>query len=411
MMILQSILSFLSFAEPSAVYNMDQLATVSLPKSFHRELPHAFIHESVEELKRPVEERVKRLPYRFNEPDGNGVTFYYLQHDEQKIGGRDLPVVMRITLYRKGKAQEDVQSYLKRLKRDVHYHEPKPLTDENFSSGRNDVLYSEKEVSRSGWFSVYKAKQMQFIVTDLVRNTRISLTVLDEFYSKEKALALIDQTMKSVTRNEEKLLKELDYIENIRTNASSIKQKNFEDNLRKINSELATKNLPPLEDKFELRDNGSYIYGLEGYEGFRKFIFVCRDDQKNHGTVTLSLERMIGYRPSAGYSYVATESLYQDDIAFSIPKTSPIKAQPMIIWTFEGIKLYEEGFNSQGEIRVNFVGQKEENGKKELVFHVQEKNKISYDGVDPEEGGEFVLGDYIVQISGLKAKKIEIKPR
>jgi hypothetical protein len=246
--------------------SLDDLATLELPGTFHLE-------ESAE-LKLTPARRLLRRPYlRPDEPPGQ-LTYFLPSHDSQGLGGREVPAVLRVTLYAPDEplpAAPDDQ-YLRLLaQQNFHYDAQKSAVYAQARLVTDGLFYTEEVQTKPGWFSVSEYRLMHFILTDPQRKARLFLSVSEQEMSRNKAEQLLRRAMQSLQIRPDALGQHVAYARHVAGHRAEIERANYVRNLADFNQQLAQASLPSLTvaDPDHVHygrtgsvDVGTFFYGI-----------------------------------------------------------------------------------------------------------------------------------------------------
>lgn len=248
---------FLKANNPTVGINLDDLATLELPKSFHQETSH--------ELNLPTERRLLRKPYRNANIRSDQITYYLMSHDYYHMGGREIPALLRITLYANETVVADVvdSGYIQMIsKHDFHHDGQKAGVYARFQQVANSLFYTEELQTKSGWFSLTTYKQMHFILTDIKKKIRLFFSVSEREMSREAAEQFMAKSMQTLERKPENLAQFFGYTKNFLQNKKEIEKHNYASNLRVFNQQLSDAGLPAIDDVDRCIDTGKFFYGV-----------------------------------------------------------------------------------------------------------------------------------------------------
>lgn len=246
--------------------NLDDLATLELPASFHLE-------ESAE-LKLPAARRLLRRPYvQPDEPPGQ-LTYFLPSHDSQGLGGRDVPAVLRVTLYAADEALTAApdDQYLRMLaQQNFHYDSQKSEVYAQAKPVADGLFYTEEMQTKPGWFSVSEYRLMHLTLTDTQRKVRLFLSVSEKEMSRSKAEQLLRRALQSLQIQPEALARQVAYARQLARHRAETERVNYVRNLAAFNEQLTQAALPPLTvadpDNVHYGTNGSvdvgtFFYGI-----------------------------------------------------------------------------------------------------------------------------------------------------
>ncbi|MGI4865335.1 MAG: hypothetical protein ACRYFZ_15545 [Janthinobacterium lividum] len=252
------------FGSASAVrpVDLDGLATLEVPASFHL--------DATPELLLPPARRRHRQPYLHPPVSANELTYYLPSHDAQGLGGRQVPVLLRVTLYAADVplAEAPDPAYFHAIAQQ-NYHEdgPQAATYAQVGPVGSGLYFAQAAQTAPGWFSVKTFHQLHLILTDPAQHSRLFLSVDDREMSRAAAEKLLRQILRSLRREPVALAQHFQYVRHFVQHETALKAENVQANLRHFNQELAGAGLPPLRavalyEPGRFVDVGDYFYGV-----------------------------------------------------------------------------------------------------------------------------------------------------
>ena len=274
---LLSALSFRSLFQPAppvaTLLDLDGLATLELPASFHR--------EPSPELELPAARRLLRRPYldKLTLPDQ--VTYYLPSHDYRHVGGREIPALLRVTLYAEQSppSEELDATYIDYIQR-INFH-----SDEHYGhllkqarAAGPGLWVTENEETVIGWFSTKRYTQQHLVLTDPIKKVRLFLSASDRELPRPEAELLLRQVLRSLTRDPAALAGYFAHAAQVGSHRAEARQANTTRNVREFNEQLQAAGLPPLPPAKpgcmgQFVDVGDFFYGLTAE---LQLVFVAR---------------------------------------------------------------------------------------------------------------------------------------
>ena len=146
------------FGASSAVrpVDLDGLATLELPASFHL--------DDTPERRRPTARRLHRQPYLHLPVSADQLTYYLPSHDRQTVGGRVVPVLLRVTLYADDVplAEAPDQAYFHAIARqDYHYDGQREAVYARATPAGEGLYFTEESQTAPNWFLVKAYHEQQ----------------------------------------------------------------------------------------------------------------------------------------------------------------------------------------------------------------------------------------------------------
>ncbi|MDO7844744.1 hypothetical protein Q5H92_00125 [Hymenobacter sp. M29] len=258
---------------PTRPVDLDGLATLELPASFHL--------DDTPDQHLPPARRRRRQPYLRPLVSADHLTYYLPSHDSQGLGGREVPVLLRVTLYADDVPLTEAPdpAYFHAIaQQHYHYDGQREATYARAAPAGAGLYFTEEARTAPGWFSVKSFHEMHMILTDPAQHTRLFLSVDDREMSRAAAEKLLRQTMRSLQREPVTLAQHFTYLRHFLQHEAALKAANVQANLLHFSQELAGANLPGLRpvalyEPGRFVDVGDYFYGVNE---FQEVLFVAQ---------------------------------------------------------------------------------------------------------------------------------------
>jgi hypothetical protein len=410
------------------------LFNIELPKSFHEELPKNYNWEQDNEPSLPMAERIRRRPFTDLRPNQNVITYYLLNKDYYNFGGRQIPVLLRVSLFRQNSAIQSIESYLNEIGQiGFHYDGGGSLAQRKFEEVSPQLLYSG-EISES------EVKDMHFILTDPVKKVRFFLSVSKKEMSKNEAIEFLQQMAKSVQLDDVQIEKYFKNVEYYLQNKAELQKKNFEHNLQLFNDQLKASQLPLLTQNDWYIDVGRYVYAIEGYEGNRHISFYVRLGSKllaqkrentqfyNSGSLAgvldypflrkdeilrLSFSSRNIYFPEQDSKNLDLKRIFSETNAAAVKEKLQLpQVLTAAVWKQIPVSNLDQYVKPGQKVNyVNYLGIKSSvESKDEMVFWLTTTHESTYFSLDPKLGGlvkqDFLGKHFEFEIAALKSGQL-----
>jgi hypothetical protein len=264
--VLSSVFMLLShlFGSGSATrpVDLDGLATLELPTSFHL--------DDTPEQHLPPARRRRRQPYLHPPVSTDHLTYYLPSHDSQGFGGRQVPMLLRVTLYADDVplAEAPDPAYFHAIAQQ-NYHDdgPEEAIYAQAAPAGGGLYFAQAARTAPGFFSVKSFHELHLILTDPARHARLFLSVDDRKTSRAAAEKLLRQTLRSLRREPVALAQHFGYLRHFQQHEAALKAANVQANLLHFSQELAGASLPALRavapyEPGRFVDVGDYFYGV-----------------------------------------------------------------------------------------------------------------------------------------------------
>jgi hypothetical protein len=259
------------FFRPARPVDLDGLATLELPASFHL--------DDTPERQLPVARRLRRQPYLRTPVSADLLTYYFPSHDSQGFGGRRVPVLLRVTLYADDVPLTEAPdpAYFHTIaQQNYHYDGQREVEYARAAPAGGGLYFTEEPQTSPGWFSVEAYQEQHLILTDPARRIRLFLSADERELSRAAAEKLLRQAMRSIQPEPAALARHFEYLRHFLQHEAAIKAENVQANLLHFNQQLVEADLPPLRpvtlyEPGRFVDIGDYFYGVNEYQGVQFF--------------------------------------------------------------------------------------------------------------------------------------------
>jgi hypothetical protein len=242
--------------------DLDGLATLELPASFHL--------DDTPEQRLPTARRLRRQPYRHPPVSADHLTYYLPSDDSQGLGGRKVPVLLRVTLYADDVPLTEApdQAYFHAIARQgYHYDGQKEAVWDHVKPAGPGLYLTAEPQTAPGLFSVKSYQELHLILTDPTQHVRLFLSADDREMSRAEAEKLLRHTLRSLRREPAALAGHFGYLRHFLQHQAAIKEANVKANLLSFNQQLAGVGGPALRagalyEPGRFVDVGDYFYGV-----------------------------------------------------------------------------------------------------------------------------------------------------
>ncbi len=258
------------------IYQLD-LLSLEIPVSFHQELPKNETWFKNSELLLSANERLRRRPFIDRRPNPDVITYNLLSADYNSMGGRKIPIHLRVSLFNQKIEIQSIKKYLYEIGQiGFHLDGVAGLSDINFQEIEPNLMYSDHVIFDPKNTIKPKLDTVHFILTDPIKHTRLFLSISKSSFSKEKAILFLKQVMSSIKPNHQLAQTYFESVATFVKNKESIQKTNFEMNLKSFNDQLNKHSLPPLVEAEKFIDVGRYFYKFGGDSDQIKITFAVR---------------------------------------------------------------------------------------------------------------------------------------